>query len=558
MASTYIPPANKDCLSPQLYLMFVIRKCFEHFGYKASGKFFHNAEMKKLLLYNNYALDFKEMMYYVEANRTTSQGPITGSATIIFNNEITDTHNCYNPSTGQYEIKIGGWHKIVAELVVTHAHTNVNLEVYLVIKKGTTIIAYEFWEGRQSSPFTVKIDKSILFEDTDIGEYVTIAMSVTQIVQPEDEDGVFTVTAANLIVDQISLSNLNQYSKIIDYKNHVPDKKISDFLESIYKTFGIIPFFDHKQKKVELVYFNDLLTHPNCNGFDNDLIKDSIEVEQNDYNGIVFDFERSQNDEFLENKEYDIDDLYASYDTYFDKPDNLDEVEKIVKLLNSNKLLYWKVIQEEQELGGEGSEITVTVFTRRWQFFADDFRKYTLGNADKKITTGFMPLTMSFRANPGISYFPTNTTPYMLIPRVKQVGTSKYFDTGINDPGLRLMIYHGKQRAACEDGSELDKYYPMASFGRRDANGDLITEASLQLDWYGTDGLIATFWQTYINWLQRRRPVNFQKLLTAKDINKMNFSEKKRIQQIMFLLREINLKVDSRKMGVSKITGYSL
>lgn len=555
---TYPELDNTDCLSPQLYLFYVLKKCFSAFGYQVSGKPLNDSELSTLLLYNNFALDERQQFYFAHADLSANQGPETGSATVIFDNEVQDPDNCYNPSNGKYTLQEKGYYSIRTKLSVAHLNNNCDYEVHVKIMKGTEVVQQEDYTGYGITNAHFDIEHEEYFTATGLGD-LSIKVEVSDYIDSQWVDGSFNVLAgADFIIEDISGSNLNRYAKTIEYKNHVPDKKISEFLTSIFKVFGVIPFFDHSMKTVELVFLKDLVSHPDYVNYSDNITKNSIRVDSNDYEGISLGWDWDGQDDFLKDNLKDISNytLLGTYDSVFERPKVPGELNVLARINNSKKYTIWSLVDVEIEDPQNPGEF-ITVKKTKWVEFSDDFYEYTLDDGKKEITPGITPLTMEFSDSHGFGLENSNRT--WLAPRCKQKGTSPAFETGVNDPGLRLIFYRGMQPLCLSSDGTIDlDSYPMASFGRMTVSGDFISNTDYQLTWEGDHGLVAKFWQPVIDWLKRRLPIELQRQLSPADIEQLVLNNKFRLQEIFALFKEVSIPVSNREIGQAKIKGYTV
>lgn len=555
--ASYTYPKNKDCLSPQMYFLYVLKKCYTAFGYTPRGKIFNDVRFKKALLYNNFTLDHKEKIFYVTAERNTPSTTYTGETTLIWPTEIEDEDNCYDPTNGKYTAKERGFLKFTIDINVENQSSDPsqNWQASVTIyKDGAYVGSVYFKIYDTNAAVNIKATKRI-FVDEDLGD-------IHLEIQCDDDESFpssFKFLSGNLTVEAVSSSNLNRYAKEIAYANHVPQKKISVFLEAVYRTFGIIPFFNHKLKTVNLVYLKDLVNTVKQTSFKDRIIKNSLEtVAQNDYQGVKFSFDTSQNDDYLSdaNKDYSKYEHLGDYNTIFDRPEAPGTINKTARILNSNKITLYSVYEEDVE----GTMVENT----RWNYFTDDFKDYILGEGKKHFQSGFFPMTMAFTHDFGdVEITPpvdgSYDHPYWwMMPRVSQMGSSPAFETGINDPGLRLMIFYGIQPVALADGNETPYTYPFASFRPMNAAGGIISGESLQLTWQGQEGLIAEFWQPVIDWLQRRIPVELLRQLTVEELFNLVLDRKFMLNNnVLALFKEVSIPVSSKQIGKSKLIGYT-
>lgn len=105
-----------------------------------------------------------------------------------------------------------------------------------------------------------------------------------------------------------------------------------------------------------------------------------------------------------------------------------------------------------------------------------------------------------------------NTDRLWLIPTTSEQGISEQFNL---TPRItkRLLFYRGLQPSD-DGGVEVD--YPLATHSATNYNGDSIGNYSLE--WSGEKGLLATWWQRYIDLTTKGKPVEKLISLTVKDL----------------------------------------
>jgi hypothetical protein len=94
---------------PQLYLLYIVKQLFILQGYTPKGKVLSDPILLKTLLYNNFAIDKLESVYfYGEAVNDIVLSPYV----IKWDTNIVDTQNNYTALTGKYRVTSSGKYKI--------------------------------------------------------------------------------------------------------------------------------------------------------------------------------------------------------------------------------------------------------------------------------------------------------------------------------------------------------------------------------------------------------------------------------------------------------------
>ena len=127
---------NVDNMTVYMYAKTVVDKIFSGAGYSySSGSFFNTAQFKRLVVpcptrYPVLGNDDIALRYF-EAERSTDV-TVTAGNNLIFNNEISDSSNQYNNTTGVYTCQYSGDYNIFIDNNATVSGLSAN-QVFLVI-----------------------------------------------------------------------------------------------------------------------------------------------------------------------------------------------------------------------------------------------------------------------------------------------------------------------------------------------------------------------------------------------------------------------------------------
>lgn len=509
---------NKYTLVPMPYLLAVLKRCFTYFDYKASGSFFLDTEISKLIVYNNYSLDEIIKRYYVRAQVTASQY-FTPSGGVLFGDDSTgdneDEDGCFDVATGEYTIQEEGLHRVYCELTMRHLTAAAGDEGFYHLRV--------FFDGAQvevtldsvfnTDPFTVTVEHSAYYSAAQVGKKFTIQVLFQNEFEPNPEG---SVTAGYLTVNNISKSSVNIYKKEIDLANHLPEITIANFLKSCEK-LGAVFGFDHRKKQVEVSMVTDILQQLIKQEYSSTAVKSTRQVGFGEFTGFTLKYDWSSKDEYTQENfnDYVSDNYIGAYDTYDDLP--VPDGSNKVALISSLNQLYIYLPDDEGTLS--------------WQFMSDNFYDKLIGDGYTEILYDFTPLTM---------YLGTSDYVY---PKISQRGSSPAFGVGVNEFDFHLLIYHG-----------LQPNYPLASSTKYDYQGNAIGSLELTLA-----SIHSNFLQVYYQWLlTRARPFDIEVYLSATQLKDIDLLEKVRIFNANFLMKSLRARLRDEFLEVSQVSCVKL
>lgn len=493
---------NEHSLSPWLYLCYVVKTTFSALGYTAQGSFFQNAQIKKLMLYSNYAMDKVDDWFKASytGNQNFTLASPGDSAAVPINDDFTspnvDPDNLFNTTTYEYTIRHQGTYSIYVnlEITVNAGITDVGIYLDAVFFAGITI----------NSP----TPELFTFGSGDVGKKLTFRVYTT------GGGADYDITSADIEIQRGNRPDFNVYQKEIVYSNHVPDITVREFLVALRKIPGIKIDYNPADKTVNLDLVGDIFTAKTDNWTTKALR--SYEIDTNDGSGYTFTFDFSDDAQLTDNF-VDVSGMrnIGNYGTSADLP-TPESVGDIALVLNTNKF-YNVIIDEFDQL--------------QWNILCDNFYPYVVGDGKTEIKSGFSPLFMT-------------KTVDVLIPQIEQAGSSPVFGNGITDFPLKLVIDYGMQ-----DG--FGGNYPLASSYNRDFNGDII--GSLTLRWDDTSyGLYKTFWSKWIPFLMNTETIIRNFNLTINDAFNYLFSHKKAVRNVEHIVKKLTIEVGSEKTEVAE------
>jgi len=448
--------ANENAMVPFIFLHYLIKQGFAADGYEVENVgFMADDRMKKLIVYNNRALDKIEQVGNASGMRATmtTSLPVTvngGQVNFKPDNDTTqgyDALSAYDPTPGEYTIQYAGVHFITVKPKVmfdNHPYLQgVNtVKTYLYKDAGVihTVtnnyngigLAYPGFTGYVFVATAGDVGKKLHVKVEFISTYLNHHMTLIP-------GGIFSVN------DISSTTGVNVFDTTLNLVNHVPDITFGEMINAVRKAFSLKITPDHKNKTVRLDYYNDILRQPYKSYEGKSISGHRIEFT-NEHVIRSFNFDWNGDDQLEEGNFVTYDPAkyighfnswaelttHAPPDTYF--------TGKYSLVLNTNQIYTCKLVP------GLGL---------RWVYFTDAFYDKVIDvNGKVEIKPDVRPLFMKefyFGVDDSLSY---------LLPNISQTGSSPEFDLGDNPYSFRLLFYHGLNT----DGSFGDgDPYPFAS-----------------------------------------------------------------------------------------------
>lgn len=511
---------NFNTLVPMLYLHYVTKLCFETYGYKPSGSFFDDPDLAKALLYNNCALDEMRKKYLVQAYQGNPQEFPPIGAKILFTDDSTppneDQHEIFDTTASDYEIAFAGAYTIAMSFKFWNLYDDpMKLKVKLYCDEDVietiTFDETTWWQWVNREVFFEKY-----FEDDAIGKKLSIRIYCEDIYGGDLCS--FYIKQASIVFENTSLTDLNVYSKTLDFYNHVPEKEISSFLVNLQLLFGVIIGFDHEKKTAELSFVRDSLNFTEADDLTEftRFSSKKVIIEPSEGYNIQFDFDTSdQTTEFIKDS-VDLSQFIGEFDKFTDLPwpSMLNDVAYIK---NANAYYIYNVVD------GPGPY---------WNHLAHYHPVTRVGSAKNEVRPEMSPLmTHILMGNKNV------------YASILQEGTSFAYENMINESGLRILFYHGLRPMI---GSE--DTYPLGSSLSYDSLGNSL--GNLDLILHRSKSIYSVFLEYYYTWLSNlTKKATFATRMTFSQLKTIDLRKIYRIFNSRFLIYEAKVSVTEDKMA---------
>lgn len=511
---------NLNTLVPMLYLQYVTRLCFESFGYKPSGTFFDDPDIAKAMLYNNYAIDQKYKKFLVQAYQGTPQEFPPMPAKIMFTidsplpNE--DEYDIFNTTTSEYTISAVGEYMIPVSFKWYNLLDDpMKLKVKLYLDEEcietVTFDETQWWQWFSREAFFTKY-----FDADSLGKKLSIRITMEDLYGGDLCNGY--IKQASVVFENVSLTDLNEFSRQIDLRNHVPDKEIAAFLVNLQLIFGVIIGFDHERKLADVSFVRYALSL--SEGLDltemTRLSSKKVTIIPPEGYTLKFKFDSSDEETKKIAETVDLSNYIGQYATFSDLP-YPSQLTDVAYVLNTN--CYYIFSQLEG-------------FGPYWNLLCHYHPPYVFGDGRNEVTPEMSPLLM-YR-------HPGNRS---VLPVVLQKGTSLAFNGDPEECELRFFFYHGLYMQ-----TDFDNYYPFASSLNYDPRGNPIGEFDLVLQ--GNRGIFSTFLSDYYFWLTNlMKHASFSTRISFTLLKTLDLQRIYRIFNSRFLIKEAKIVVTEDEMA---------
>ena len=445
--------SNKNTLVPMVYLHHIIKSGFAFDGYSVDDTvgFMADATKKNLLVYTNQSIDEKgSLTGFGMLAGTIPTWPLTthtaamGEHTLIFNNDSTggcyDSLGAYNPTTGHYTIQATGQHLIKVNLNIRGFNMS-SPGVYPTYKLKLYedgVVIHTFLSNQLSQAGSLSVwNASWWFtaNAADVGKDLWLTF---EIVMPggTNPSGYFRLDYSYFGVNDLpNTTGFNVFKRYWNMRDQVPDITFGQLLNAIKETYNLTYKIDRVNKIVRIHYFDELLQQPQRDFSNQATSNHEIKFD----NSIViksFNYTFGGNDSSSADswKEYDI-------NKFWGEADNVD-----VLINNDATLLgyfaYVKCLHQIWKCNDLGSSVY------KWQYYCEGYKDFVVNEKGAvEIRPQLSPLFTLHRV-----YYDSGTPHYQILPRIKQLGSSKEFGLGDNPYDLHLVHYLGIVSGFCDLG----------------------------------------------------------------------------------------------------------
>ena len=283
-------PQNVNPLVPMPYLLFILDEIFRPIGYSISGNVYNDNNFRKLICFNNRALqNIVSNDYFFGKHPNQIDKSSLENNQILFTNIEKDKDHTYNTTTGVYSPTNSGAFKLLFRAEVWSGVVG-SQQFYLYVHDGTSnvkvytydVTLYEGWEYIEtiidlnySSPVNLSFYFNF-FYNNQIARIKNIELEIF----PESEHG------------------LDKFDRELKLENHLPDLSVSEVINSLVKKFSWAVFFDSDKKVFEIDSWKNILSSQSVLDLSEYLIAESetINFENTTYSFIT----QWDNDEMIE------------------------------------------------------------------------------------------------------------------------------------------------------------------------------------------------------------------------------------------------------------------
>jgi|GEM_PF-5960667 len=530
--NSFIEAPNATVIVPQLYLLYIIKQLFAANNYTASGSVFEDEYLKKALLYNNFSLDKLQECRF--EGTSFDQVTIKPQFTIVYDYGIVDTLEAYDENTGEYLIRYQG--NFLFTIAVNCKPNAQNFDITQVIVEtlynGEVINTTSFPRDGYEVLHRHDVSFEYLFEENTIGETIT-----TRVYFADDAlNGyeAFVEFCVLRIVNQ-DMPTINIFDTSINYRNHVPKLDVKTFILAFCNAFKILPFFNHVTKKVELVFLRDLFAAGSSAALPVGLVRDTLKVYPNDYNGLSFSFDFNGPDDLLSGKITQDSVISGTVERFYNLPSVWDNIGKTYYVTSLNAYYRVEMIDPKSE-----DEVSYP----DWRPVGDKHFPLVIDNGALELSTSMAPLLMR-------NYRNTRYWSNRSMPSINALGYSNNYDIKGDFP-LRVFFYVGLVDTQPLDVIGTTTQYPFASTTKYDTFGNQVLPIS-----FIWEDLIDRYWLPVIAWFKRRMKLEFTNLVSPGFINMLNLQDRFFLMNTRVFISDIVIKVKNKFFGPGDFEGWT-
>lgn len=525
---------NKYAIVPWFFLFFVLKKIFDQEGYTPMGTFWNHPEAKKILLYNNRALDsLREIgstKVMINSNATINCG--TNSALSLYNCLVPfpaikgpvgtyDDAMAYTNANYKYEIKTAGQYTIeLFHLGTLHQPYS----GYWAYVNGVEI--WHYWKILDTEiPAT---GRTYTFNWTanvgDIGKILEIKTG--NFINPNGSLAVTLLQGSTITINQQNVDEINFFTPIVSAAKHMKDMTVSELLVALKKE-GVDITFDDNNKTVILDFLEDMITNNAAEDW-TEKCTSEFELDLDNYNkGYNVSYDFGTNDKLTEgNFIKPTSPITDEFNSENDLP-NTNLSGSIVYVKNTNQLLIRKFDSFAN--------------TYSWAKYSDRYYNEVFAAGENKINLTMAPMLMGIGNNvdPGANA----DLQKALMPVSSNLGSSDMFGMGDNDFDLRICFYRGQNQIGMAPNNKGGNYI-LASSMRHSLNGFEVGSFDLSLH---------SLWSLFVRFSKNTyyRIANGQILerdvrLNEIDTLTLNKKSKVSIDGVIFLIKSVSIVISSK------------
>lgn len=319
--------------------------------------------------------------------------------------------------------------------------------------------------------------------------------------------------------------------------DHVPDITQAEFIREISKLIGYFPVVDNNQLTITFVKVNDLpiesVINPSERFYGKFVSIQSVSV-QPEYNGIVFEIESDDKDQYLSSRIKEISDKLVykgevASINLLPTTDNI--VNDMYKVTATNSFYVWQYNPD--------------TYTLTWVFFTRDWPlKYEEGSAPFfRISTKISPILTTYILDEVLG---APTERYWTIPITKQPGILEGFPESLgSEYGLQMLMYRGKIMDSNND------LYPLGTTRTTEYANDFFPDINAR-------ELFNSQLKNFMSWIAySAKPVKVKAILTEAQLKSIDFSKIYRYDGFSFMIKELRVNLLHDHLSLAEIDIYT-
>lgn len=503
-------PANNYALVPMPYLTEVVTRIFKHFGWGVTGEWLESDRLKRVILWNNFALDELHPVGAVQAERQApfsviSIPPGFVANPMVWEVETSDPDQAYNPTTGEYTIPASGWYEVAFSWTSSNSTDVLEVEFFLDSGPGTEV---SFSLESDSLP-----NGSVFFRHQ-VGPQF-LGWKLTLRVRSQGGSTVEFLTST-FSVSNVSANTWNGYRRNLDLSKHFPDMKCNAFLAAM-RWLGAEFWPDWRNRVMHVGMVENRLNDaaidytgkailgadlntalPSVYQLSYGRTGDQIAPDLSAFNGL------------------------PDRPSWFDLSTAPSDLRQRVLVLSSSEVYV--------------SEWNRSNYLLEWieKGYYDPSRRIGEGGEVVSVSLPWETLPVGYDGSGGLRNF--------MLPNSDSVGSTEAFSSGINRMGFHLMLWLGLQNGEFGAGT-----YPLASNRPYDFRGNKVIDLSLEVEGEASflDKLGVADW---LSWKGKAKSYSYPMDLTIEDLFALKGDRKVRIQNRNYL--PARLEVTIGKDGV--------
>lgn len=519
---------NQQALVPMVYLFEILKRGFAYDGYTINNTgFYADALQKKIIVYNNKALDGLEVSSATVGMHATLSSYTylhqTGEEDIVCDDETTngnyDALGAYDHGDGKYEIQAAGMHNVRFRpywTLINQPNPSYKDTVVLKLYLDTTLLKTVTQEYYGVINANLLLAHNYNASAGDIGKEFHVTMEYYNSITPASYLRLNGSTYFS-VNDYSTTTSLNTFQKVFNLRDHVPDVTFGQLLNALRKTKLLTFDYDHTLKTVSILYFQNVRSQVPVDISAGSQHGHEIKnIEASLYK--LFKWKGAEHDEnYNENfKEYNLDDFLGEFNT----PDLLNTgLPPGATLLD--KTAYIRCLHQVWKC----AQVSVGVY--KWVYYTDAYYDVVVNDTGSiEVQPDISPPMMTLRDD-----VPHNLV--VMLPHIANVGTSAEFELGTNPYDLQMFYYHGL--------SQVSSSQDLPTSTTTNISYTNTSQGTLNFQWR-TDGLLSLY-TDFLEIVQRGEIILKRIKLTLPQLLQFRITSMFHTDNTRFLAKNMNVSI---------------